>query len=160
MGRKGSLMENATKAILIAASVIITMAIVTLGLIVLKAGQNTAANSVSSINEMNRIAENEYLMYDNTEVSGNEVVSAIDKVLSAGDAVGVLVTTKAGGANYTNWYVYNATVLNSLKSASHTIADAEDIEKPATFVNPAAKFTGRIYRDSNGRIAKLSFVQN
>lgn len=160
MGRKGSLMENATKAILIAASVIITMAIVTLGLIVLKAGQNTAANSVSSINEMNRIAENEYLMYDNTEVSGNEVVSAIDKVLSAGDAVGVLVTTKAGGANYTNWYVYNATVLDSLIATSRTISDAENIEKPFTFVNPAAKFKGRVYRDSNGRIAKLAFVQN
>lgn len=152
-------MENATKAILIAASIIITMAIVTLGLVVFKSGQNTAANSVNAINEMNRLAENEYLMYDNTEVSGNDVVSAIDKVLSSGDVVGVLVTTKAGGANHTNWYVYGATAIDSLKSVSLTIDDAEDIKKPATYVNPAARFMGKIFRDSNGRIAKLSFVQ-
>lgn len=148
-------MENATKAILIAASVIITMAIITVGMLVFRSGQNTAAYSVDKINEMNRVSENEYIMYDNMEVSGNEVVSAIDKVLSSRDYVGVLVTTKAGS----NWYVYNASSLNNLSGASNTIEDAEDIEQPSTFVNPTGRFIGKISRDKNGRIAKLSFTQ-
>ena len=152
-------MENSIKAILIAASILITMAIVSVGLIVLKSGQNLASESVNNINKMNRLIETEYTMYDNNTVSGNDVVSAIDKVLSSGDYVGILVTTKAGGGTHSNWYVYNAASINSLSSASRSIEDAEDIDSPSTYVNPTATFSGKISRDSNGRIAKISFTQ-
>lgn len=142
-------MENATKAILIAASVIITMTIITLGYTVFRSAQNTAAVSAKKINDANRLIENEYTMYDNEKVSGNDVVSAIDKILSAGDYVEISVTTKTGGT----------TVYNALSGAYSSIKDAEDIDKPATYINPTATFSGKISRDINGRIAKISFTQ-
>lgn len=152
-------MENATKAIILAASVIITMAIITVGYAVFKSAQNTAAVSAKKINETNNLIENEYTMYDNGRVSGNDVISAIDKVLSSGDYIGVLVTSKAGGSTHSNWYVYNASNINNLSYAGNSIGEAEDIDNPSTYINPTATFLGKVSRDKNGRIAKISFTQ-
>lgn len=153
-------MENATKAIIIAAAVLITMAIVTIGFFILRSGQDAATNAVTSISNMNnKLAESEYTMYDNMTVTGNDVVSAIEKIESSGDYIGLCVITGVGGTNHTNWYVNDASNINDLSSASTTIEDAQDIEEPDTYINPAGRFKGKVERDNNGRIASITFTQ-
>ncbi|WP_010250307.1 hypothetical protein [Acetivibrio cellulolyticus] len=153
-------MENATKAIIIAAAVLITMAIVTIGFFIMNSGKDAATNAVTNINSMNnKLAESEYTMYDNMTVTGNDVVSAIEKVESSKDYIGILVVTGVGGTTQSNWYAYNASNINALSSASKTVEDAEDIEAPSTYINPAGRFKGEVARDNNGRIASITFTQ-
>jgi len=153
-------MENATKAIIIAAAVLITMAIVTIGFFIMRAGQNAANEATTKIVAMNnKLAESEYTMYDNMIVSGNEVISAIEKVESSGDYIGVRVITGIGGTTNENWYVYDASDINNLSSTSNDIEDALDIEESDTYINPAGRFKGKVARDNNGRIASITFTQ-
>ncbi|OPZ88306.1 MAG: hypothetical protein BWY74_03202 [Firmicutes bacterium ADurb.Bin419] len=150
-------MENATKAIIIAAAVLITMAIVTIGFFIMNAGKDAATEAVTNISNINnKLAESEYTMYDNMTVTGNDVVSAIEKIESSGDYIAVHVITNKNE----RWYVHSAaTSLDKLEDPNADIDDAEDIENADTYINPAGRFKGDVERDTNGRIALITFTQ-
>lgn len=148
-------MENATKAIIIAAAVVITMAIVTFGFLVMNKGTEEAKKGLDKFgNIANSLAESEYMMYDGREESGSGVISAINKVKNSGDYVGIYVITKGGD----NWYCYDASDLNDLKELSNP-GYVEDVKNSDTYINPAGRFRGEISRDDNKRIAAITFTQ-
>ena len=146
-------MENATKAIIIAAAVVITMAIVSFGFLIMNKGTGEAKKVVDKFgNVTNSMTESEYTMYDNAEESGSGVVGAIQKVKTSGDYVGIYVVTKGGD----NWYVYDASNLDDLDDAPMYV---EDVKDSSTYINPAGRFKGKVERDTNGRIASVTFTQ-
>lgn len=148
-------MENATKAIIIAAAVVITMAIVSFGFLVMNKGTEEAKKGVDKFgNITNALAESEYTMYDGREESGSGVISAIDKVINSGDYVGIYVVTKGGD----NWYGYDASDLNDLKKLKNP-RYIEDVKSSDTYINPVGRFKGEVTRDDNGRIAAITFTQ-
>lgn len=151
-------MENATKAIIIAASVLITMAIVTIGFLIMNTGKNTVTIVTDKIDTINtEQLEYEYTMYDNKVVSGNTVLDAIRKFEK--QHIGICVITGIGGTTNTNWYINDASDVNNLSSTYNTIRDAEDIQDPTTYINPSGRFKGEIKRDNTGRIASITFTQ-
>ncbi len=149
-------MENATKAIMIAASIVITLAIVTIGFLVLGTGKDIANDGMSEFTNMaNSVADAQYTRYDNMDVSGSQVINLIRSVENSGDYIGVRVVTKKPSDV---WYVYNASNINSLTDASGDLDDALD-EKHKDYINKTAMFRCTVQRDSNGRIASITFNQ-
>ncbi|MCX7772805.1 MAG: hypothetical protein N2376_06810 [Clostridia bacterium] len=153
-------MENATKAIVIAASVIITIAIVTIGFLIFRAGGDAAKSSVEKFNQLtNQLNDSEYTVYDSKSISGSEVVNAVKKFTK--DNVGISVKTSGGSSAI--WYNNTATIVSdtveTLTKNNRDVNEMYDELKADTYVNPNGEFEGKVYRDKNGRIAAISFTQ-
>lgn len=154
-------MDNSVKAILIGASVAITLIIVTLGFFILRQGQSSINLTAKQISNMNSsIAESEYTMYDGVTITGSEVVDVIRKFKD--ENVGVHVTTNKTSPNG-NWYIntvtVNASKVGTLGSASPNTVSNTITETHTQYVNPNGKFEGEVIRDVNGVIVALRFVQ-
>lgn len=145
--------ETPQKALLLGAALFITIALITLGVIV----YNTASDGAKAANKefssiQTELSEQTFLVYDNTDVSGSQVINAIRKFDD--ENVGIKVTTGKG----TTWYNYDATNPDSLATATGAIANTS-IESNAEYVNPSGKFSAKILRDSNDVIRAIHFVQ-
>ncbi|MGL5381762.1 hypothetical protein [Clostridium sp.] len=137
-------MDNSMKALIMGAGVVITLAVITIGFIILNQGQNTAKLAVSKVDKINtNILESEYTVYEGMEVSGNEVVSLISKFKN--DPVTIEVVTKKSTTEYNN-------------GASGTASDTTD-PKSNKYINPSGKFKGSVTRDANDVIDRLTFTQ-
>lgn len=152
-------MENSVKAIIIGASIAITMVIVSIGFYILRQGQDVAENASKNFSEINaEMAESKYTIYDENTISGSEVVNVVKKFKNENIAIGV--STKAS-SDFT-WYIYKATIgsddiVDSLDDTTTSINTM--ISSGNKYVNPNAQFLGKVYRDANDVIAAIKFIQ-
>ena len=73
-------MENSLKGLILAAGIIITCEVVSLGFIIAREAKDTASNGVEQINMLNaEFAEGDKMLYDGVTVSGSEVLNVIRK---------------------------------------------------------------------------------
>ena len=127
-------MENSLKGLILAAGTIITCVVISLAFYISREAKQTALNGAKEINRINtEFAESDKVVYDNTTVSGSEVMNVIKK--TDGEKVGIYVKTKG---NYS--------------LAAETSSD--------TYINPYADFKGSVIRDSNDTITGIKFVQS
>ena len=93
-------------------------------------------------------------MYENTEVSGSEVINVIRKF--SDEMIGIKVQTKKN----TSYYIYQFSDADgSLKNASSLDYKTAQNAVSANYINPTGRFLGSVVRDANGTITGLSFVQ-
>ncbi|WDV46954.1 hypothetical protein PV797_04450 [Clostridiaceae bacterium M8S5] len=154
-------MENSVKAIIIGASIAITMVVVSVGFFILRQGQDVARNTSKKIAEINvQISESEYTMYEGTEISGSEVVNLLNKLKNEYMGINVITGKDKSGT----WYIRNVEIPNKDKIAyigeesSYRISDTID-ETNHRYINPNGRFLGAVYRDNNGSIVALEFKQ-
>lgn len=148
-------MDNSLKGLILAAGVIITCIVISLGFYIAREARDTAANGAGEISKLNaEFNESEKVMYDGLEVSGSEVVNVVNKFKN--NDLGIKVKTKKGVTYYGNVLSSDD---SSIVSVSH--ASIKDAQKPSstTFINPNAPFLGEILRDLNQAIIGISFVQ-
>lgn len=148
-------MDNSLKGLILAAGVIITCIVISLGFYIAREARDTAANGAGEISKLNaEFNESEKVMYDGLEVSGSEVVNVVNKFKN--NEIGIKVRTKKCVTYYGN-------VLNGDDSAiiAASYASIKDAQKSSsiTFINPNAPFMGEILRDVNEAIIGISFVQ-
>ena len=133
-------MENATKALIIAGAILISILIIALGVMV----YNNASSSVSSSDMTSTEIETynqEFLQYLSDNMSANEVTSLVTKVQSHNEAeytsgsnryVQITVTTIQNATNTTNVYgnAYNYVSSTTVKtiSSSYTYGYKADYE--------------------------------
>lgn len=94
-------MDNSIKAIIIGASVVITLVIVSIGFLVLRQGQEAAGGAIDQIGKLNsQMSEADKTMYDGREVSGSEVVNVLSRFKN--ENIGIIVKTgkNTGGSSY------------------------------------------------------------
>jgi len=156
-------MENSLKAIIIGAGVVITMAVVSIGFILMRSGQNTAMNTISRLESLNtELSESQYTIYDGMEVSGSEVVNTIRRFKD--EYVGIKVLTNKNKASGGKWYIHSVTLINNNRGEidpGGTVGNISELmnEESNEYVNPNGIFTGTVIRDENGRIVALVFTQ-
>jgi len=147
-------MENSLKAILMAAGVVITLIVVSIGFMLMRSGQNTAQNAINKLGQVNaELDESQYTMYDGAEVRGDEVVNALNKFKK--EYIGIQVITKKNTSGA--WYIKDGsgdTLTTATGVVSNTIKE-DNIE----YINPNGKFKGEIKRDSNDTIKAIIFTQ-
>lgn len=147
-------MENSTKAIIIAASIVITLAIVSIGVFVLNLSKG-AINEVEDqmIDFTTSIREGNYTKFDGQETNGATVISLIDSLKSSSNSsVGVSVKTNSGS---TKWYVYDASNPDSLSKADPYYKKNNDPNN----INPSGIFKGEVVRNDNDEIVAVTFEQ-
>lgn len=148
-------MENSLKGLMLAAGIIITCIIISLGFYIAREASDTASSGTGQINELQaEFADTSKTMYENTEVSGSEVINVIRKF--SDEMIGVKVQTKKN----TSYYIYQFSDADgSLKNASTLdYKSAQNVTSP-NYINPTGRFLGAVVRDANGTITGLSFVQ-
>ena len=116
---------------------------------------DTASSGTGQINELQaEFADTSKTMYENTEVSGSEVINVIRKF--SDEMIGVKVQTKKN----TSYYIYQFNDTDgSLKNASTLDYKSAQNATSANYINPTGRFLGAVIRDANGTITGLSFVQ-
>ena len=148
-------MENSLKGLMMAAGIIITCIIISLGFYIAREASDTASSGTGQINELQaEFADTSKMMYENTEVSGSEVINVIRKF--GDEMLGVKVQTK----KYTSYYIYQFNDADgSLKGSSALDYKSAQVATNSNYINPTGRFLGAVVRDANGTITGLSFVQ-
>ena len=147
-------MENSLKGLMLAAGIIITCIIISLGFYIAREASDTASSGTGQINELQaEFSDTSKTMYENTEVSGSEVINVIRKF--SDEMIGVKVQTKKN----TSYYIYQFNDTDgSLKNASSLDYKSAQNVTSSNYINPTGRFLGTVVRDANGTITGLSFV--
>jgi hypothetical protein len=148
-------MDNSLKGLILAAGVIITCLIVGIGFYISREASAAATNGTGQISRMNKeVAESDKVMYDGLDVTGSEVINAINKYKS--EDISVKVETKKSTVYYNRLLTNSDKELGGESSAS--VKNTQTITS-AYYINQKAQFTGEILRDVNDTIIGISFVQ-
>ena len=151
--------ENVLGFIKWAAGIVITLAIISIAFIVFNMAKDGTMAGVKKIEAMNtQISESDLTIYDDSEVSGSEVVNVIKKYRDSYLAILVKTGKNSGGT----WYGYSANV--SSDEASMSGESTEDLssaidETKEEYINPNGRFKGKVYRDQNNAIIAITFEQ-
>lgn len=148
-------MENSLKGLTLAAGIIITCIIISLGFYVAREARDTAANGTGQINKLQaEFADTSKTMYDGTEVSGSEVLNVIRKY--SDETFGILVHTNKQSTYY--HYQFDVSTGQLGKIVNNSYKSAQDIGN-SCYINPTGRFEGNVVKDANGTIIGLVFSQ-
>ncbi len=136
-------MSHGLKALLLAASTIITCIIVGIGFMMAREAKQIGNHVVEELHQYRTtIEEQDYTKYDGVKVYGNDVVNLIRKELSEDDT-GFCVTVENGKTGYTY----------------RTAEEAKKIQETETvyYIVPTEEYVGTIIRNQNDVIVELVF---
>lgn len=158
-------MDNAMKAVLIGAGVLVTIAVIAVGMYFLNRGQDMSNQADKELTRTaDQLSNSKYSPYDGTRVSGSTVVSAVK---SFRDMEGDLIVSITTGAHAATQYLSTGTitgdkVTSTLTALTTTTADIADLKNSthAEYVNPAGEFAASLAYDANGVVRAIIFVQN
>ncbi|MNZ96303.1 hypothetical protein D3C78_1154920 [compost metagenome] len=158
-------MSNAQKALVMPAGIFLAIALITLAVVLFTSAQDSTKAAQSNFsNIQTELSQTAFTVYDNTTLSGSQVVNALRK-FSDQEQFGIQIVT---GKNPTGqWYgkVINAGVpLDSITygtvvgeapgKLSHTVDEAN-----VNYVNPSGKFKAQLVLDRSNVIRGIIFVQ-
>lgn len=148
-------MSNALKGLILAAGVIITCVVIGLGFYISREANAAATSGIGQISRMNKeFSEQDKVMYDGLDVTGSEVINAINKYKN--ENIAVKVETKKSIIYY-NWKL-NADDTKLDVASDESVKNAQTITHN-NYINQKAQFTGSIIRDANDTIIGISFKQ-
>ena len=148
-------MENSLKGLMLAAGIIITCIIISLGFYIAREARDTASSGTGQINQLQaEFSDTSKTMYDGTEVSGSEVINVIRKF--SDDTMGVKVVTSKTSVYYGYNFAESDGTLGEKSNASYK--NAQDAANQ-NYINPTGRFAGSVVRDANGVITGLIFAQ-
>lgn len=139
-------MNNGLKALLIAASTIITCIIVGLGFTMAREAKQIGNHVVEELHQYRSAVEERDLMkYDGVVVYGSDVVNLMKKELSETET-GFGVTVCDGDKKYS----YKSSV------EAEKAQDAERTE----YILPTSRYTGKVVRNKNEVIVEIVFTRS
>lgn len=110
---------------------------------------------------ISEIENEEFTRYQDTNVSGSEVLNLIKRY--DGSNVGIIVTIATGNTSSSTCYCKGLSCSNGVAAYSDsvtlgTVPDAKDVTKTAKYINPTKQFSGEVLQDSAGNIVGLHFT--
>ncbi|MBV6717213.1 ABC transporter permease [Paenibacillus chitinolyticus] len=162
-------MGNGARALLMAAGLFLTIALITIAVQMFGSGQQSATAAQSDFSTMQtELSSQSYLVFDNTTVTGSQVLNSIRKFNNK-EAFGIQVVTGKNTANGQpgSWYKNTVSIAggpgsanygNVTKGGTGTIENATT-ESGTDYINPNGQFHGQILRDKNNVIRGIIFTQ-
>lgn len=148
-------MENSLKGLILAAGIIITCIIISLGFYIAREARDTASSGAGQINKLHaEFSDTSKTIYEGTEVSGSEVRNVIRKFQD--EVVGVLVKTNKKDTYYGYQFEVDSGELGSVSKSDYKNIQVENSEQ---YINPNGRFEGAVVRDVNGTITGIVFQQ-
>jgi hypothetical protein len=157
-------MNNASSALKVAAGIFLTIALITIVVILFISAQEatkTAQNNFSDI--QTELAQASFTVYDETTISGSQVTNALRKYKGK-PQFGIEVKT---GKNMAGEWYGSTLDINNLSNASYgsvltesaaSIGNTWD-ESSSEYVNPSGKFKAEVVKDSSNVVRGLIFTQ-
>ncbi|OPA74651.1 ABC transporter permease [Paenibacillus selenitireducens] len=161
-------MGNAQKALVMAAGIFLAIALITIAVVLFISAQEatkTAQNNFSNI--QTELSQTAYTVYDNTVVSGSQVVNALRKFADK-EQFGIQIVTGKNRAG--SWYGKTINTNGAVDNpdfgsvvegtdATGNLTEASD-ESKKDYVNPSGKFKAKIVTDRSNVIRGIIFEQN
>lgn len=165
-------MNNAQRALLIAAGLFLTIALITLVVNLFGSAQEASKQAQNDFSSMQTELSNAaFDGYDNTTLTGSQVLNAIRKYLTK-ESFGIQVRTgknKLVSSTTGMWYNHEIDIDGGSGSVSYgeiidddadgTLTIATD-EESDHYINPSGQFKGLVIRDNNGVVRGIIFTQN
>ncbi|HBY70961.1 MAG TPA: hypothetical protein DEG06_01850 [Lachnospiraceae bacterium] len=162
-------MSDATKVLILVATVIVVCVLCAVGFKMVNEGKSSVNASTNNFNNMtSQYSDIDLAIYDGANVQGSEVTNLIRKAIESKSYLSITVKTKAA-KSYTDYnYEFKApdsdagnTTEASLGEEIKAAADSQlkTDKKSSDYINPAAQFTGKVYKDANGVIICIKFTQ-
>lgn len=160
-------MGNAQKALVMAAGIFLAIALITIAVVLFISAQEatkSAQNNFSNI--QTELSQTAFTVYDNTVVSGSQVINALRK-FSDKDQFGIQIRTGKNSSG--SWYGKTINTTAAVGSVDYgavieTKADGSlknaINEADKEYVNPSGKFQSQIIMDKSNVIRAIVFVQN
>ncbi|MEF2967264.1 ABC transporter permease [Paenibacillus sp. M1] len=158
-------MNNASSALKVAAGIFLTIALITIVVILFVSAQEatkTAQNNFSDI--QTELSQASFTVYDDTTVSGSQVTNALRKFRDR-EEFGIQV--KTGKNSSGEWYGDILKISGTLSAEEYgsvsgsSGADISDTwnEKLDEYVNPSGKFKAKVIKDNSNVVRGITFTQ-
>lgn len=159
-------MNNAQRALLVAAGLFLTIALITLVVNLFGSAQEASKQAQNDFSSMQtELAAQAFDGYDNTTLTGSQVLNAIRKY-SKKASFGIQVRTGKNiiASQAGSWYINTvetstgANYGNIRGGPDGQLDNAQD-ESRTEYINPSGQFKGKVIRDSSNAIRGIIFVQ-
>lgn len=158
-------MNNASSALKVAAGIFLTIALITIVVILFVSAQEatkTAQNNFSDI--QTELSQASFTVYDDTTISGSQVTNALRKFKDR-EQFGIEV--KTGKNSNGQWYGNTLRVSDSDSVWDYGSVIGDKIgninntwnEKLNEYVNPSGKFKAQVVKDNSNVVRGLIFTQ-
>lgn len=158
-------MSNAQKALVMAAGIFLAIALITLAVVLFISAQDSTKAAQSNFsNIQTELSQTAFTVYDNTTLSGSQVVNALRK-FSDKEEFGIQIVTGKNPAG--QWYgkvintgvpIDSVTYGSVMGEAPGQLSDTVD-ESDINYVNPSGKFRAQLVHDSSNVIRGIVFRQ-
>lgn len=150
--------ENTGVGIRVAAGIFLTIMLITIVVIITISSQDAAKQGQTKMASITtQLSDTEFNTYNNTTLSGSQVLNAIRQYMNL-EQFGIKVTTGKGGEEfYGNKFTDNGDIDQS-SGKKLDLQNAENQSVPE-YINPSGKFNSSIVRDKNNMIRGIVFKQ-
>jgi len=157
--------ENTGVGIRVAAGIFLTIMLITIVVIITISSQDAAKQGQMKMASITtQLSDTEFNTYNNTTLSGSQVLNAIRQYMNL-EQFGIYVKTGKQDADKGVYYGNSLTLDGSLvtevspgKTGAGRLDYAEDQKRP-DYINPSGQFKSSIVRDQNNMIRGVVFTQ-
>lgn len=160
--------ENTGVGIRVAAGIFLTIMLITIVVIITISSQDAAKQGQTKMAAITtQLSDTEYNTYNNTVLSGSQVLNAIRQYVNQ-DEFGIQVITgkqyyqdtSTSGTFYGQQFNLDARgVVTSLDTTKRTSLYYAELQSNIQYINPSGKFISSIVRDDNNMIRGIKFEQ-
>lgn len=157
--------ESTSTALLFGAALFITLALIGLAVNTYAPSTEAAKTAQTEFSTTTKeLKDQKYLIFDNTSITGSQVMSALRKFEKEGNAQSIALHVSTGKNPTGTWYYSSFADKNSsltkVENGNGTdkLAYTSDVSH-GDFINPSGMFDASIQRDSNGVIRAIKFKQ-
>jgi hypothetical protein len=151
--------ENTGVGIRVAAGIFLTIMLITIVVIITISSQDAAKQGQTKMASITtQLSDTEFNTYNNTTLSGSQVLNAIRQYMNL-EQFGIRVTTgkSQSPVYYGNTFTDNGDINQEIGKILN-LNNAENQSQPE-YINPSGKFNSIIVRDKNSMIRGIVFVQ-
>ncbi|MGC6586207.1 ABC transporter permease [Paenibacillus sp. Dod16] len=150
--------SNASAGLKLAASIFLTLALITTVVIIFISSQDAAKEGQTQFSEITtQLSQTRFNIYENTTLSGSQVMNAV-RQFNNQDQFGVYVQTGKNGVTYYG-HTFNQTTGVIDGTAKNTNLQPALDEANNNFINPSGKFKSSVVRDANNMVRGIVFTQ-
>lgn len=156
--------ENTGVGIRVAAGIFLTIMLITIVVIITISSQDAAKQGQMKMASITtQLSDTEFNTYNNTTLSGSQVLNAIRQYMNL-EQFGIrVVTGKQQSGNDKDGSIYGSTFTKTGEITSGTdkntdVSVAED-QMNIAYINPSGQFKSSIVRDQNNMIRGIIFEQ-
>ncbi len=152
--------ENTGVGIRVAAGIFLTIMLITIVVIITISSQDAAKQGQTKMASITtQLSDTEFNTYNNTTLSGSQVMNAIRQYMNL-EQFGIRVTTGKGVSTYygNEFNETEGNITNEDEKKNLDLTKAEDQSEP-NYINPSGKFKSKIVRDKNNMIRGIIFEQ-